>query len=197
MRALRSRVRLVSLLSLVAVLASVAWVAYRHWRDRPPFSVSAVHATATVRFTEWSRFEQDARAIGAEDLGARPAGRPDDRLFVGRLEHRTPTGAGDQDVFHVLVVDKRNERFAGVGNLTQGPPSYLAGLSQRYPWLPAPRGAEDGQAWSVAVPANRPGPISFAGGLPASQGLTEADLMVVLVLVGQDGTAYWAARVSG
>ena len=196
---MQTRVRPVTVLSVVAVLliASAAWVAYRQWRHHPPFPASAVHATATVMFTQWSRFDEDARRIGAGDLGARPAGRPDDRLFVGRLEHRTPPGAGDEDVFHVLVLDERHERVASVGNSVLGPPGYLAGLSSRYSWLPRRAGADDGASWFVAVPANRPGPILFVGGLPDADGLTESDLMVVLVLVGRDGNAFWAERVTG
>lgn len=196
----RSRARPVSALSLVAVLlvASLAWTAYRHRQDRPPFRASAVHATATVRFTDWSRFEQDAKAIGAGDLGVRPAGPPDDRIFVGRLEHRTPTRAGDRASYHVLVVDKRNDRIAGTGNVIQSRPGYLDDLPQRYPWLPPPTGAgDDRPTWYTEVPADRPGPVTFAGSLPDARDLTETDLMVVLVLVRRDGTALWAERVAG
>jgi hypothetical protein len=187
-------------LILVAALVgtSVTWTAYRRWTDRPPFAPSAVQATATVRFTDWSRFEQDARSIGALDLGARPAGAEDDRIFVGRLDHRTPADAGDQDFYHVLVVDKRNERLAGIGNVVQGPPAYMTELSQRYPWLPPPgtTGSEH-TASLIEVPANRPDPITFAGTLPNAQQLTDSDLMVVLVLVRRDGTPHWAERVTG
>lgn len=194
----RSRTRYLAVLSVMLVLvAGCAWVGYRQWRDRPPFPASAVHATATVRFTERSRFEQDARSIGADGLGAYPAGRPEDRMFVGRLAHRTPAGSGDGDFYHVIVLDKRGGRAAGLGNVISGRPSYLGELSERYPWLPAVAGVNDQLPWFVEVPANRPGPVTFAGGLPDAARLTEGDLMVVLVLLRADGHIYWAERVAG
>lgn len=196
-RAPRSRKAMALSLAVVALVALGAWIAYREWRDRPPFPASAVDATATVRFTEWSRFGQDARAIGAPDLGVRPGGPVSNRLFVGKLDLRTPPEAGDAHFYHVIVVDKHHDQLTTLGNVGSRP-DYLVELSKRYPWLSAlARKGDDESPSVVEVSATQPGPITFAGSVPNGQQLSESDLMVVLVLLRGDGTVYWAERVTG
>lgn len=188
---------LVGLLSVLVVGVGGWWIHDRS-RERAPFEAGELSATAVVKFTEWPRFAADARSIGAEEQGARPAGAPEDRLFVGRVEHRTPAVEdGEPLSYHVLVIDKHHERAAGLGNLVGSRPAYLTSLPERYPWLSAlARVGDEPQGWFVEAPVTESGEITFAGSVPDGSSMTEKDLMVVLVLVARDGTAHWAERVT-
>jgi hypothetical protein len=190
------------LLAVVAALTlfTGAAVGLARWRDHPPYPASALHATATIRLTDTSRFAEDARAVGASGLN--PMIAPESQVFVGRLDYRPPAAAGNAGSYRVVVIDKRQNRVApqiyGVDG--GGWDGRLADLPRRYPWLSAMASRQVGGGYtdpglSVSAPANA-GPITFAGAFPDAGGLTVSDLMVVLIFHGPDQQTYWAERVS-
>lgn len=185
------------------VAASLGWAGYAWWHDRPPYSAAAVHATATLRFTDERHFTQDAGALGVTGL-QRLLPQADRRQFVGRVDYTTPAGAGAGGTYYVFAVDKRRNQVveqlydadgSGWGSLQSS-------LAARYPWLSAtaPTVTDAGVSYrgaSVSRPADAPGPLTFTGSIPDAAESSPADLMVVLVLVGPDRQIYWANRVSG
>jgi hypothetical protein len=181
---------------LVAAVAFLVvaggWLGYRQVAERAPFSAADVPASAVVRFTEWPRFAEDAASIGAGDLGVRPGGAAEDRIFVARVEHRTP--AVDRTFsYRVAVVDEYHNRAAGVGNVGGGRPQWLDSVASSFPALA--RNDDATCCWVKEAPAGGPGVITFAGTVRDGEAMTEADLTVVLMLVGEDGTVLWSTRV--
>jgi hypothetical protein len=184
----------------VLVVASAGWAGYAWWNDRPPYPAGAVRATAAMRFTSYTAFEQDARAMGITGLQGL-LDQPDTQEFIGRVDHVVPAGAGGGGTLHVLVVDKGQnlvapELYDAEGGGWNG---FMSSLADRYSWLSATaadltsggyisRGAE------VTRAANSPDPISFIGRFPGT--VEMSDLMIVLVLSGPDNQIYWATRVS-
>jgi hypothetical protein len=187
--------------ALVAV--SAGWAGYAWWRDRPPYSAAAVKATATVRFTDEKRFEDDARALGMTGFTTL-VDQPEQQQFIGRVDHAVLAGADPDDTYCVFIIDKRQDRVApllynAVGGFWG---SSLSELARRYTWLSATAPTITAAGYSyqgsaVSKPANSPGPITFVGSFPDASGMSPSDLMVVLVLTGPDEQIYWATRVSG
>lgn len=188
--------------TLVAV--SAGWAGFAWWRDHPPYPASAVHATATLRFTDAGRFAGDARALGITGLGplVDEAGQ---QQFVGRVDYTRPAGAAaGGGTYHVIVIDKRRNQVASWLSGTDGGgwSSRLSELAGRYPWLSAtaPVVSDTGYSFrgsAVSAAADAPGPMTFVGSLPDPAALSLSDLLVVLVLTGPDQQTYWATRVSG
>ena len=183
---------LVPVLLVVAVLAAVSagWAGYAYWQDHPPYPARAVQATATVRFTTDSRFEQDANAMGLAGLTT-TVGAPHRRPFIGRVDHTVPAGADNHDTYYVIVIDKRHNRLAGDlhDNTGGGWSSSLSNLAKRYPWLSSTAPTINAAGYSyqgsaVSATADSPDPITFAGSLDHAEHLSPADLTVVLILTG-------------
>jgi hypothetical protein len=191
--------------SLIAVVAGLALftagaVGVARWRDHPPYPASVLHATATIRLTDTTRFEEDARVVGASGLNKLVL--PESQLFVGRLDYRRPASASNAGYYRVVVIDKRQNRVAPMIYGVDGGEwdGRLSDLARRYPWLSAmaTRQTDGGYAHpglSVSAPADA-GPITFVGAFPDAGGLTVGDLMVVLIFHSPDHQTYWAERVS-
>jgi hypothetical protein len=181
------------------VVVSAGWAGYAWWQDRAPFSPAAARATATVRFTSFESFPQDARQLGITGLN-RMVDQPGYRQFVGRVDYARRAGTGS--AFHVFVIDKRQNRVArqlfGVDG--GGWDSTMSSLADRYAWLSATAPAVTGGGYTfngseVSGDAGAPGPITFVGSLAGADGASPSDLMVVLVLTGPDNQIYWATPV--
>jgi hypothetical protein len=190
-------------LMVVATLcvASAAWAGYAWSKDHPPYPAAAIKATATIRFTNDARFDQDARALGVTGL-TKLLGGPDDQQFIGRVDYARPAQASADDTYHVIVIDKRQNRVAPLlfGTDGGGWSGYLSQLPRRYPWLSAmaPNINTNGFPGSaVTATANAPGPLTFVGAFPNAVGLSPSDIMIVIVFAGPDGQTYWATRVTG
>jgi hypothetical protein len=56
------------LIAAALVAVSAAGAGYAWWKDRPPFAASAVRATTTLRFTDETTVDRDARALGVTGL---------------------------------------------------------------------------------------------------------------------------------
>jgi hypothetical protein len=197
----RSEPALLVVATLVAVTGG--WAGLAWWKDRAPYSAAAVQARATLRFTDFARFDRDARELGIAGLNGL-VDQPDQRQFLGRVDLTTPPGAPAGCTYHLIVIGERSNRVA-----TQlydrdggGWSSQLSTLADRYSWLSATAptvsaaGYTDAGA-SVSAEAGSPGPLSFVGSLPAAAAGSPSDLLVALVLSGPDEQIYWATRVSG
>lgn len=189
--------------AVVLVLASAAVLGWARWRDHPPYPASAVHAAATIRFTDQTSFATDAASLGV--AGLHPLVDTVGRQFVGRLDYRVPAGAEPDTVYTVAVIDKRRNRMAdwladADGGGWNG---FMSELPERYPWLSAfeaPRTPEGGYGepgMAVSWRADRPGPSAFAGNFIDGEGLTAEDIMVVLVCTGPQNQTYWVSRLAG
>ncbi|MET0415913.1 MAG: hypothetical protein ABW022_07830, partial [Actinoplanes sp.] len=197
--ATRSPLRSVSAVVVGLLLVSAGAIGYARWRDQPPYPASALQATATIRLTDRDRYEEDARQLGVPAMLAYDdaAGQH----FVGRVDYKLPPAA--DGAFHLVVIDKRQNRVAPMtfGAEGSGWSSTLSGLARRYPWLSAMADSEVNGGFrnagsSASVRAGTPGPIAFVGAFPGD-GLTEDDLMVVLIFTGPNSQTYWAERISG
>ncbi len=195
--------RRVLLVVAALVAGSAGWAGYAWWKDRPPYSPAAVQATATVRFTDETRFEADARALGITDLTGLVTD-PDHQQFIGRVDLTTPAGVDADATYLVMVIDKRRDRVAPqlYGADGGGWSGSYSDLARRYSWLSATAPASTGTGYSdpgsaVSKAADSPGPVTFVGSFSEAGGISASDLMVVLVLEGPDGQVYWATRVSG
>jgi hypothetical protein len=192
------------LLVVAALVAgSVGWAGYAWWRDRPPFSAAAAQATATVRFTDEARFEDDARALGITGLTGLVT-EPGYQQFIGRVDLATPAGTDADITYLVMVIDKLRDRVSPqlYGTDGGGWSSSYSDLAKQYPWLSATAPAISDAGHSnpgsaVSKAASSPGPVTFVGSFAEAGGVSASDLMVVLVCKGPDGQVYWATRVSG
>lgn len=181
------------------VLLSAGAVGVARARDQPPYPVSALQPTVTLRLTDETHFDADARAVGVTGLRAL-VGVPGQQ-FVGRLEHRPPAGA--HGTYHVAVIDRRRNRMADwlVNTEGGGWNGFMSLLARRYPWLSAmeaprtPDGSYGTPGMTVSKAAGEPGPFVFAGNFPEAGGLTAGDLMVVLIFTGPENQTYWAEPV--
>ena len=124
--------------------------------------------------------------------------------FIGRVDHAVPAGADRRDTYHVLVIDKRQNRLAPeLFNADGGGwNGFMSGLADRYDWLSATADIQTGGGFrspgsEVNTPADVTEPITFVGRFPDTAGLSAADLIVALVLSGPGNQIYWATRISG
>ena len=200
-RAARSRPLL--LVAALVVVTSAGWAGFSWWKAHPPYPAGAVQATATLRLTDHGRFTRDAAEMGITELTAL-VDQAHSQQFIGRVDHAVPAGADRRDTYHVLVIDKRQNRLAPELYNADGGGwnGFMSGLADRYDWLSATADIEtDGGFRSpgseVNTPADVTEPITFVGRFPDTAGLSAADLMVVLVLSGPDNQIYWATRISG
>ncbi len=184
---------------LVLFSAAALGVAWR--RDRPPYPVSALQPSVTVRLTDEKRFDADARALGI--TGLRPLIGMPGTTFVGRVDYRPPPVPAPGTLY-VAVIDKRRNRMAPqlFGIDGGGFNGFLTSLPRRYPWLSAMAAVPVNGGWTdpgmtVGLGAEEPGPIVFVGNFPEAAGLTVDDLMVVLIFTGPNQQTYWAERVLG
>jgi hypothetical protein len=186
----------------VLVVVSAGWAGYSWWQDRAPYSATAVRAGAAVRFTSFEGFSKDAEALGITGLN-RMVDQPGQRQFVGRVTYTRPAGTDHDDTYHVVVIDKRQNRVAHqMFGLDSGGgwSSTMSSLADRYDWLSAtaPTVTDEGFSFpgsEVSGAADSPGPIAFVGSFSDADDLSPSDLLVVLVLTGPDEQIYWAAPV--
>ena len=185
--------------ALCVATAGILGYAWRH--DRPPYPASALQATVTIRLTDATRFDEDARAVGAPGLDVMGAGNA--QPFVGRLDYRLPAGADADGSYHLVVIDKRRDEVAGQLYDADGGDwnGFYNDLPRRYPWLSAMAPTWTGSGYldagmAVSVSAGTPGPVSFVGSFTEAAGVTPADLLVVLIFSGPDSQTYWAHPVA-
>jgi hypothetical protein len=195
--------RPVLMVAVLVVVTSAGWAGFVWWKGHPPYPAGAVRATATVRFTDAGRFPRDAAELGVTQLTT-ILDQPHSQQFIGRVDHVLPAGANRHDTYHVLVIDKRQNRLASELYDADGGGwnGFMSGLADRYDWLAATAESHTVIGHSVArsevtTAADRPGPIPFVGRFAGTVGLSADDLMVVLVLSGSDNQIYWASRISG
>jgi hypothetical protein len=65
------------------------WAGLAWWKDRAPYPAAAVHVRVTLRFTDFARFDRDARELGTAGLSGL-VDQPDQRQFLGRVDVTTP-----------------------------------------------------------------------------------------------------------
>jgi hypothetical protein len=187
------------LIAAALVAVSAAGAGYAWWKDRPPFAAGAVRATATVRFTDETTVDRDARALGVTGLTGL-VDIPTRQQFIGRVDYSAPPCGGC--TYHVIVIDKRENEVADHLYSADGGgwSSQLGTLAARYPWLSATAptitdaGYTDAGS-SVSRAADEPGPIAFAGSFTGAARVP--DFLVALVLSGPESQIFWAKRVSG
>ncbi|MBV1851841.1 hypothetical protein [Catellatospora tritici] len=205
---------IVATLVVTTVLAS--GLAFKVWRDTPPYGPEVLHATAALRPIEWD--EATAEIYNAPH----PRGG---QLIHGQVTWESPpVDAGGQ--FEVLVIDKRShlkpydivQKVPGRthSGMTQAPWYILDEVERKYSWL---RGAADlrdgdkvmtGTPSSLSVLPQANGVTFVAQFIPkasypserahkfwATAPVEPSDLLVALVYISADDQIYWAQRLYG
>lgn len=183
------------------VVGSVAWASDGLWRDHPPYDPAAIRATATIRLTDFERFDDDAHALGITDLNAL-LDRPGDQVFIGRVDFTVPPAAQGAGTYHVVVIDERSNTIAPMlfGKDGGGWNGFLHQVPKKYPWLSAMAPVPVNGGWTspgseVSVASDATSPISFVGKFHDTTISSPSELTVALIFTGPDQQIYWATRV--
>ncbi len=194
----RSR-RAVRWLATLVVLVSAASLAIAVVEAIPPYAASDVNSTATIRFTDDTRFATDASGLGITDLHGLVTS-PDMREFVGRIDLTPHPGANG--TYYVVVMDSRSNALVPLlfSATTSGWDGILSDVPRAEPWLSAmrPGVAPDGSHYDAVAVAADPAAttsLDFVGAVGDGRGANVADLVVALIYIGGDNQIYWATKV--
>ena len=217
-RSRRKRLGLIAALVAVAIAAVIVQRVIWPAGSSAPYPASALKAHVQIQIVAPAHAQEvinelagpgRLNAVGAGATG----GQQVPQEIVGHLSFRTPHNAPSDGQYALFVIDKRVgaplSQLYGVGpvgsNVGQGWDGAYNQIAAKYPWLRmlASVASDDGvtdPGMAVSFRPNTRGPITFDAILnPNSHPITNASqqLTIALVFVGENGTIYWAAKLSG